>query len=49
MKNNQQRFLESMINNLVLFPSKKNKILEIKYNRSLLKAEKLKKGELNND
>ena len=41
MKNNQQKFLELMINNFVLFPNKKNKILEIKYNRSLLKAEKL--------
>ena len=43
MKNHQQKFLEAIINGVVLFPSKENKILEIKYNRAVLKAEKLKK------
>jgi hypothetical protein len=38
----QQKHLEIMINAFVLFPNKKSKKLEIKYNKQRLKNEKLR-------
>ena len=38
----QQKHLETMINSFILFPNKKFKKLEIKYNKQRLKNEKLR-------
>ena len=38
----QQKHLETMINAFILFPNKKSKKLEIKYNKQRLKNEKSK-------
>ena len=38
----QQKHLEIMINAFILFPNKKSKKLEIKYNKQRLKNEKLR-------